>query len=153
MPKIIESCTEINSKSMQNSRQRRRCFLEALGVNFCRKKVLGGRGFEWLWRPSSATNRKKGHPMMPKPPKSVKKGTEINTKSMKNRGCVEDVFWVRFLKRFGLKVGANLDPLWRQFSVKNWKKGIRKGIQKLMLKRYRKSMPKGCQNEAELHLK
>ena len=107
MPKIIESCTEINSKSMQNSRQRRRCFLEASGVNFCRKKVLGGRGFEWLWRPYSATNRKKGHP--------------IDAKIVKNQECVADAVLKRFWRVPGLSPESFFDPLWRPFSVKNQK--------------------------------
>ena len=80
--KVSDKGTEIDAKSMQNSRQRRRCFLEASGVNFCRKKVLGGRAFEGLWRPFSATNRKKGHP--------------IDAKIIKNQECVADAVLERF---------------------------------------------------------
>ena len=121
---------------MHNSRQRRRWFLETLGVHFCRKKAAGGRGFERLWRPFSATNRKKGHP--------------IDAKIIKNQGCVADAFFGWPWAPKGCKYYLSSGPLWRPFSVKNRKKGVQKGIQKCMLKLCNKSMPKGCQNESKM---
>ena len=43
-------------------------------------------------------------------------------------------------------------PTWEQFSTKNWK-GIQKGMQKSMPKKYWKVMPKGYQNDAKMETK
>ena len=92
---------KINAKFKASSQM----LLKALGVHFCRKKVFGGSGFEWLWRPYSATNRKKGHP--------------IDAKIIKNQGCVADAFFGWPWAPKGCKYYLSSGPLWRPFSVKN----------------------------------
>ena len=39
---------------------------------------------------------------------------------------------------------------WKPFWTKNRKRGIQKGVQKLIPKKHRKSMPKGFQNDAKM---
>ena len=61
---------------------------------------------------------------------------KIDVKTMKNRGGVADAFLERPLGAKGEVQYLFLGPLWRSVSIKNRKKGIQKGMQKSMPKKY-----------------
>ena len=79
--------------------------------------------------------------------------TEIDAKSMKNRGCVAVAFLDRFL---GAKRGVPTifaGPILATIFDQNPKKGIKKGMQKSMSKKYRKLMPKVIKNDTKMDTK
>jgi len=72
---------------------------------------------------------------------------------MKARGCVAHAFLKRFSAALGGEDPHHLqlwDPFCESVSTENRKNGIPKSIQKSILEKYRKSIPKGHQNDPKL---